>query len=135
MSRPVRASPYGDLEAAATARIRALATADFAVSIGRVARRIRKLRGLTLAIVAQRAGISASLLSRLETGDVRASLETIIALANVLGVRPAMLLQEVGGGESDLQRVAGFKGSAFSGGVVDEHTARVHTATDKLRGS
>jgi DNA-binding XRE family transcriptional regulator len=135
MSRPMSAGPYCDREAAAANRAPAPSTAHFAVSIGRVARRIRKLRGLTLAIVAQRAGISPSLLSRLETGDVSASLETLIALADALGVRPALLLQEVGGGESDLRQVAGFRGTAFSGGIVDEHTARVHTATGKLRGS
>jgi transcriptional regulator with XRE-family HTH domain len=71
-------------------------TADFAVSIGRVARRIRKQRGLTLVTVAGQAGISASLLSRVETGEVTASLETFVAVADALGVHPALLLQEIG---------------------------------------
>jgi transcriptional regulator with XRE-family HTH domain len=81
--------------------VRTPATVDFAASIGRVARRIRKHRGLTLVTVARQAGISPSLLSRVETGDVTASLETIVALADVLGVHPALLLQEVGGGSGD----------------------------------
>ena len=70
--------------------------ADFAASIGRVARRIREDLGLTLANVAEQARISPGMLSRLETGRVSPSLETIVALAEVLGVRPALLLQEVG---------------------------------------
>ena len=66
------------------------AAADFAASIGRVARRIREDLGLTLASVAQQAGISPGMLSRLETGQVSPSRETIVALAEVLGVRPAI---------------------------------------------
>jgi len=69
------------------------AAADFSASIGRVARRIREDLGLTLANVAQQARISPGMLSRLETGQVSPSLETIVALAEVLGVRPAILLQ------------------------------------------
>jgi transcriptional regulator with XRE-family HTH domain len=97
---------YGNSEAGSNTAGCASATADFAACIGRVARRIRKHRGLTLVMVAQRAGISPSLLSRLETGDVRASLESIIALADALGVRPAVLLQEVGGAERTMERMA-----------------------------
>lgn len=76
---------------------------DYAASIGRVARRIRDELGLTLANVAQQAGISPGMLSRLETGRVSPSLETIVALADVLGVRPALLLQDVGSPESGAQ--------------------------------
>ena len=76
------------------------AAADFAASIGRVARRIREDLGLTLANVAEQAHISPGMLSRLETGRVSPSLETIVALAEVLGVRPALLLQEVGDEEA-----------------------------------
>src|ERR1700730_4953266 len=71
------------------------AAADFSASIGRVARRIREDLGLILANVAEQAHISPGMLSRLETGRVSPSLETIVALAEVLGVRPALLLQEV----------------------------------------
>jgi transcriptional regulator with XRE-family HTH domain len=109
------------------------ATASFAVSIGRVARRIRKHRGLTLVTVAQQAGISPSLLSRVETGDVSASLETIIALADVLGVRPAMLLQEVGGGERPVAR--GESEGVPSVRMVDGRAARVHTGNVTFEGS
>jgi len=67
-----------------------------AARIGHVARRIREELDLTLANVAQHAGISPGMLSRLETGHVNPSLETIVALAEALGVRPALLLQELG---------------------------------------
>src|SRR6516162_10907596 len=76
---------------------------DYAASIGRVARRIRDEHGLTLANVAQQARISPGMLSRLETGRVSPSLETIVALAEVLGIRPALLLQDVGSPESGAQ--------------------------------
>jgi DNA-binding XRE family transcriptional regulator len=56
--------------------------------LGAVARRVREGQGLTLTDVATTAGISAGMLSRLETGHVTPSLETLVALAGALGVRP-----------------------------------------------
>lgn len=96
---------------------------DFAASIGRVARRIREDLGLTLANVAQQARISPGMLSRLETGQVSPSLETIVALAEVLGVRPAILLQEVGDEEGGAQHVPDGQGLE----VVRRGTKRGHT--------
>ena len=63
--------------------------------LGAVARRVREGQGLTLTDVATTAGISAGMLSRLETGHVTPSLETLVALSAALGVRPALLLQDV----------------------------------------
>src|SRR5690349_1676924 len=97
-------------------------TADFAASIGRVARRIREDLGLTLANVAEQARISPGMLSRLETGRVSPSLETIVALAEVLGVRPALLLQEVGDDESLAQHTPAGQGLE----VVRRGTRRGH---------
>ena len=51
-----------------------------AVDLGRTARRLRESQNLTLADVARRADISSAMLSRLETGRVCPSLETIVAL-------------------------------------------------------
>src|SRR5215472_4296848 len=96
---------------------------DYAASIGRVARRIREDLGLTLANVAEQARISPGMLSRLETGRVSPSLETIVALAEVLGVRPALLLQEVGDDEGDAQHVPDGQGLE----VVRRGTKRGHT--------
>jgi transcriptional regulator with XRE-family HTH domain len=64
--------------------------------LGAVARRLRDALGLTLTDLADIVGISAGMLSRLETGHVAPSLETLVALASALGVRPAVLLSEVG---------------------------------------
>jgi transcriptional regulator with XRE-family HTH domain len=88
-----------------------------------VARRVREGQGLTLTDVATTAGISAGMLSRLETGHVTPSLETLIALAKALGVRPALLLQEVGGDEEGAQRVPAGQGLE----VVRRGTRRGHT--------
>ncbi len=96
---------------------------DFAASIGRVARRIREELGLTLAAVAEKARISPGMLSRLETGRVSPSLETIVALAEVLGVRPALLLQEVGSEAGEAQHVPSGQGLE----VVRRGTKRGHT--------
>ena len=88
-----------------------------------VARRVREGQGLTLTDVATTAGISAGMLSRLETGHVTPSLETLVALAAALGVRPALLLQEVGGDEETAQRVPAGQGLE----VVRRGTRRGHT--------
>ena len=91
--------------------------------LGRVARRIREGQGLTLAEVAARAGISAAMLSRLETGRASPSLETIVSLASALGVRPSHLLQEIGSEDEDAQLVPAGHGLE----VVRRGTRRGHT--------
>ena len=84
---------------------------------------MREELDLTLANVAQHAGISPGMLSRLETGRVSPSLETIVALAEALGVRPALLLQEVGEYEGSAQHVPEGQGLE----VVRRGTKRGHT--------
>jgi len=91
--------------------------------LGAVARRVRESQGLTLTDVATSAGISAGMLSRLETGHVTPSLETLLALAGALGVRPALLLQQIGGDEEGAQRVPAGQGLE----VVRRGTRRGHT--------
>jgi transcriptional regulator with XRE-family HTH domain len=91
--------------------------------LGVIARRVRETQGLTLTDVAAAAGISAGMLSRLETGRVTPSLETLVALAGALGVRPAVLLQDVGGDEETAQRVPAGQGLE----VVRRGTRRGHT--------
>jgi transcriptional regulator with XRE-family HTH domain len=85
---------------------------DYAASIGRVARRIRDELGLTLANVAQQARISPGMLS----------LETIVALAEVLGIRPALLLQDIGSPETLAQHTPAGQGLE----VVRRGTRRGH---------
>jgi transcriptional regulator with XRE-family HTH domain len=93
-----------------------------AARLGRVARRIREELDLTLSDVAERARISSGMLSRLETGRVSPSLETIVALADALGVRPALLLQEIGDEEGGAQHVPAGLGLE----VVRRGTRRKH---------
>src|ERR1700687_6429324 len=86
-----------------SAAVAATASGNVGRQLGAVARRVRESQDLTLTDVATSAGISAGMLSRLETGHVTASLETLVALAGALGVRPALLLQQVGGDEGGAQ--------------------------------
>ena len=74
-----------------------------AVQVGANVRRLRQAQGLTSGDLARSAGISAAMLSRLETGDVSPSLETLAALADALGIAMASLLKEDAAQQSDAQ--------------------------------
>lgn len=96
---------------------------NVAQKIGATARRLRTALGLTLGDVARRANISAAMLSRLENGDVSPSLETLSALAPVLGVPLAQLFSDVDkprGGAQHVPRGQGLE-------VVRRGTRRGHT--------
>src|SRR5258707_9590058 len=82
-----------------------VASGNVGRQLGAVARRVRESQDLTLTDVATSAGISAGMLSRLETGHVTPSLETLVALAGALGARPARLPRQIGGGEWGGRRV------------------------------
>src|SRR5271156_5617917 len=103
--------------------VSAVASANVGRQLGAVARRVRESQDLTLTDVAASAGISAGMLSRLETGHVTPSLDTLVALAGALGVRPALLLQQLGGDEEGAQRVPAGQGLE----VVRRGTRRGHT--------
>lgn len=66
---------------------------DFA-SLGIRIRRQRKLLRLTQDQLAERAGISVSFLGHIERGTRKAGLETLVQLANALGMSTDVLLQE-----------------------------------------
>ena len=102
--------------------VSAAASRNVGRQLGAVARRVRESQDLTLTDVATSAGISAGMLSRLETGHVTPSLETLVALAGALGVLPALLLQQLGGDE-EAQRVPAGQGLE----VVRRGTRRGHT--------
>ena len=107
----------------ASVSARPSASVDVGRQLGATARRVRESQGLTLTDVATTAGISAGMLSRLETGRVTPSLDTLVALAGALGVRPALLLQQVGGDDEGAQRVPAGQGLE----VVRRGTRRGHT--------
>jgi transcriptional regulator with XRE-family HTH domain len=91
--------------------------------IGASLRRTRTTQGLTLADVADRAHVSQAMLSRVETGAVSPSLETLAALASALGTDLASLLREMETKPSDAQLVR--KGEGLE--VVRRGTKRGHT--------
>src|SRR5258708_6531275 len=103
--------------------VSAVSSGNVGRQLGAVARRVRESQDLTLTDVATSAGISAGMLSRLETGHVTPSLETLVALAGALGVRPALLLQQLGGDEEGAQRVPAGQGLE----VVRRAPRRGHT--------
>src|ERR1700722_20301131 len=102
----------------------AISTTDNpALDLGRTARRLRESQNLTLADVARRADISSAMLSRLETGRVSPSLETIVALAQSLGVTPSVLMQRVGNDDGGAQLIRAGEGLE----TVRSGTRRRHT--------
>src|SRR5258708_38035891 len=94
-----------------------------AVDLGRTARRLRESQDLTLADVARRADISSAMLSRLETGRVSPSLETIVALARALGVTASALMQRVRADDRGAQLIRAGEGLE----TVRSGTRRGHT--------
>ena len=94
-----------------------------AVDLGRTARRLRESQNLTLADVARRANISSAMLSRLETGRVSPSLETIVTLSTALGVTASALMQRVGTDDGGAQLVRAGEGLE----TVRSGTRRGHT--------
>ena len=94
-----------------------------AVDLGRTARRLREGQNLTLADVAGRAHISSAMLSRLETGRVSPSLETIVALSQALGVTASVLMQRVGAADDGAQLIRAGEGLE----TVRSGTRRGHT--------
>jgi transcriptional regulator with XRE-family HTH domain len=83
---------------------------DVSRRLGTVARRVREEQQLLLADVAGMAGISVGMLSRLETGHVSPSLETLVALGRALGTKPAILLADFGGDDEVAQYVPAGRG-------------------------
>jgi len=91
--------------------------------IGAAVRGLRSAQKLTLAEVAQRAAISAGMLSRLETGAVSPSLETVAAVAAALGTDLGSLFRGSDSNASDAQLVRCGEGLE----VVRRGTRRGHT--------
>lgn len=107
----------------ATADSPASTPSSLAASVGASIRQLRTAQGLTLADVAARANISQAMLSRLETGAVSPSLETVAALAAALGADLPALFRGIETQASDAQLVR--KGEGLE--VVRRGTKRGHT--------
>ena len=63
-------------------------------SLGMRIRRARKAAGMTQADLAEKLGISTSFLGHIERGTRKASLETVVGIANALNVSTDLLLQD-----------------------------------------
>jgi transcriptional regulator with XRE-family HTH domain len=98
-------------------------TATVARQIGATMRRLRNSMGLTLGEVAKRSSISPGMLSRMENGDVSASLETLASLAAALGVPMGNFFGDIGKPRGSAQHVPRGEGLE----VVRRGTKRGHT--------
>jgi transcriptional regulator with XRE-family HTH domain len=116
-------APAGGKRASAPSRGGPTDAATVGRHIGATVRRLRGSMGLTLGEVTKRSGISRAMLSRLETGDVMPSLETLVALTDALGVGISSLFQEIGTGTATAQHV--HRGEGLE--VVRRGTKRGHT--------
>lgn len=62
--------------------------------LGRRIRTQRKLKGMTQKMLAEKAGISLPFYGHIERGTRKASLETLVSIANALNTTSDMLLQD-----------------------------------------
>ena len=82
------------------------------VNVGSLIRRERQRQGLSLRELARRVGVSASMLSQVETDRTRPSVSTIYAIATELGISIDALLSDSDG---DATAGAGGAGGAMAG--------------------
>ncbi|WP_231363467.1 helix-turn-helix domain-containing protein [Thioalkalivibrio sulfidiphilus] len=91
--------------------------------IGHVLREKRQAQSLTIADVADLAGVSRGMLSKIENGQVSTSLETLRKLSGVLGMTLAQLFKNFDVPEGGAQHVKSGEGLE----VVRRGTRRGHT--------
>ena len=99
------------------------------VNVGALIRRERQRQGLSLRELARRVGVSASMLSQVETDRTRPSVSTIYAIATELGISIDALLSDRGGAGLD----AADAGAVTEGGVASAVNADTGT-TGSRRG-
>jgi transcriptional regulator with XRE-family HTH domain len=90
------------------------------VNVGSLIRRERQNQGLSLRELARRVGISASMLSQVETGRTRPSVSTIYAIATELGLSIDALLSDK---EEAVANAAAAAGPRVRRGPVGASTA------------
>jgi transcriptional regulator with XRE-family HTH domain len=98
------------VRASAGLRRRAAAN-ELAHTIGQRLRRLRDAQRLSLRALAERVGVTASLLSQVETGQVKPSVDTLFAMAEALGVSPSEFFE-------DKVRPTRAAGPASDGGIA-----------------
>src|SRR5215469_12532261 len=91
------------------------------VNVGALIRRERQRQGLSLRELARRVGVSASMLSQVETDRTRPSVSTIYAIATELGISIDALLSDAGAAGLDM---------AGAGAVTEVGVARAAGSAD-----
>ncbi len=97
--------------------------ADLERHLGTTIRNLRQKHGLTLAEVAEQAGISRGMLSKIENAQTATSLDTLVKIANALGVSMATLFRHYNPPAGSAQLVKQGEGME----VVRRGTKRGHT--------
>jgi transcriptional regulator with XRE-family HTH domain len=92
-------------------------------SIGAAVRELRQRDGLTIAQVAEQAGISRGMLSKIETGQTSAGMDTLARIARTLGVSMSMLFSKYDAASTAAQHVKAGQGME----VVRRGTKSGHT--------
>ena len=91
--------------------------------IGATAHALRLQRRLTIADLSRQSGLSSGMLSKIENGQVSASLDTLLALSRALGVEIAELMREFESAEGEAQYVPKAGGLE----VIRRGTKKGHT--------
>ena len=92
-------------------------------SVGAAIRELRQKHGLTIALVAERAGLSPGMVSKIETGQTSAATDTLARIARALGVSMSVLFSKydaAGGGAQFVKQGQGME-------VVRRGTKEGHT--------
>lgn len=83
---------------------------DIGHAIGVTVRKLRESRTLTARELAHRAGVSAAMISRIESGQVSPSIATLAAIGAALDVPLVSLFRDTGAGHADFTHVRQGKG-------------------------
>jgi transcriptional regulator with XRE-family HTH domain len=98
--------------------------ASLNVNVGSLIRRERQHQGLSLRELARRVGVSASMLSQVETGRTRPSVSTIYAIATELGLSIDALLSDKEAAVATATAAAAGGGAADGSGAAGPRVRR-----------
>lgn len=77
---------------------------EYAREFGKHVRSLRRARGITQDVLAQRSGVSADTIRRIEHGSFSASIDTLRKLCSGLGLQPSTLFESFELGRNDERR-------------------------------
>jgi transcriptional regulator with XRE-family HTH domain len=91
--------------------------------VGRIVRENRAKQGLTIAELAEQSGLSRGMVSKIENGQVSTSLDSLVGIAQALGISVSTLFRNFEGQEGRAQHVKSGHGME----VVRRGTTKGHT--------